>query len=135
MRTLLLGGGGREHAMAWCLRRSPLVSRLVAAPGNAGIEALAECVPVDLNDPAAIAALAESLKADLVVAGPEAPLVAGAADLLAQRGVPTFGPVRAAAALEGSKIESKRFMAAHGIATAPFEVFESSAAARAWLGS
>jgi len=122
MHVLVIGGGGREHALAWKLKQSPHVQKLTCAPGNAGMAALGECVAVDVSDPAAIAALAEKLKADLTVIGPEAPLVAGVADEFGRRGLAMVGPTKAAAELEGSKVFAKQFMQRHGIPTAGFTV-------------
>lgn len=103
LRVLVVGSGGREHSLAWALRRSPAVSEVVTAPGNPGTARLGRCVPVDASDPAAVASLAEDLGADLVVVGPEAPLVAGVVDAVEARGRLAFGPVAAGARLEGSK--------------------------------
>ena len=122
MHVLVIGGGGREHALAWKLKQSPRVKKLTCAPGNAGMATLGECVPVDANDAEAIAALAERIKADLAVIGPEAPLVAGVADEFARRKLAIVGPTKAAAELEGSKVFAKQFMQRHGIPTAGFTV-------------
>ena len=122
MRVLVIGGGGREHALAWKLKQSPRVKELTCAPGNAGMAALGECVAVDVNDVAALAALAETIKADLTVIGPEAPLVAGVADEFTRRGLAIVGPTKGAAELEGSKVFAKQFMQRHGIPTAGFTV-------------
>ncbi|RKN48671.1 phosphoribosylamine--glycine ligase [Micromonospora endolithica] len=118
MRVLLVGGGGREHALALGLSRDPAVAALVAAPGNPGIAALAEVRPLDVSDPAAVAALAVEAHADLVVIGPEAPLVAGAADAVRAKGIAVFGPSAEAARLEGSKTFAKDVMTAAGVPTA-----------------
>jgi phosphoribosylamine--glycine ligase len=123
MRVLLVGGGGREHALAWGLARSPEVDEIVAAPGNPGIAELARCVPVDAADPAAIAALADEVDAGLVIVGPEVPLVAGAVDAVQARGRLAFGPTAAAAALEGSKAWMKELLAMIGVPTARHAVF------------
>jgi phosphoribosylamine--glycine ligase len=120
MQILVIGSGGREHALAWRLARGG--HQLVAAPGNPGIEALAGCVAIAVDDHARLVELAVTQKVDLVVVGPEAPLVAGLADKLRAAGVPTFGPGAAAAQLEGSKVFSKQFFARHRIPTAPFAV-------------
>ena len=120
MNVLVLGSGGREHALAWKLKQSRLVKKLVCAPGNPGMAQLGECVPVDLADIPGLAALAEKLKADLTVVGPEAPLVAGVADEFARRGLPIVGPPKEAAQLEGSKVFAKEFMKRHRIPTAGF---------------
>src|ERR1700676_835753 len=118
MKVLLIGGGGREHALAWKLKQSPLVTKIWCAPGNAGIAAEAECVNVDLGDVAAIVALAEKIRPDLTVVGPEVPLVNGIADAFALRNWAIVGPTRHAAKLEGSKIFSKEFLQRHNISTA-----------------
>ena len=123
MRVLLIGGGGREHALAWGLGRSPEVDEIVAAPGNPGIAELARCVRVDAADPAAIADLADEVDAGLVVIGPEVPLVAGAVDAVTARGRLAFGPTAAAAALEGSKAWMKELLALIGVPTAGHAVF------------
>ncbi|MBI4081810.1 MAG: phosphoribosylamine--glycine ligase [Candidatus Lambdaproteobacteria bacterium] len=131
MKVLLVGGGGREHALAWKLARSPRLTRLYAAPGSAAIARLAECLP--LKGSAAIVEFAARAGIDLTVVGPEAPLVEGLADALLARGLRVFGPTRAAAALEGSKSFAKEFMRRHGIPSAPFAVFDRIEAARAHI--
>ncbi|MEU7586535.1 phosphoribosylamine--glycine ligase [Micromonospora sp. NPDC049230] len=118
MRVLLVGGGGREHALALGLVRDPAVSALIAAPGNPGIASIAELRTVTPTDPAAVAALAVETSADLVVIGPEAPLVAGVADAVRAKGIAVFGPSGAAAQLEGSKAFAKDVMTAAGVPTA-----------------
>ncbi|GGJ89480.1 phosphoribosylamine--glycine ligase [Pilimelia anulata] len=118
MRVLVIGGGGREHALALGLAADPAVEHLVVAPGNPGIAAVAELRAVDGTDPDAVAALAAEVAADLVVIGPEAPLVAGVADAVRARGIACFGPSAAAAALEGSKAFAKEVMVAAGVPTA-----------------
>ncbi len=118
MRALIVGSGGREHALAWALSRSDSVDELHAAPGNPGIATLAHCHPVRADDHAAIVSLARELRTDLVVVGPEAPLVAGMADELRHRGVAVFGPSAAAARIEGSKAFAKEVMEAAGVPTA-----------------
>jgi phosphoribosylamine--glycine ligase len=115
VKVLVVGSGGREHALAWSISRSPLLTELHAAPGNPGIAALARCHPVRAEDAAPLAA---ELKADLVVVGPEAPLVAGLADELRSRGISTFGPSAAAAQIEGSKVFAKDVMDAAGVPNA-----------------
>ncbi|GMU59783.1 MAG: phosphoribosylamine--glycine ligase [Myxococcaceae bacterium] len=136
MRLLVLGGGAREHALVWKLRQSPLVSALFAAPGNPGIAAHAELVAVDPNRPRAVTDFALQKRIDLVVVGPEAPLVAGVADALRAAGVEVFGPSAAAAQVEGSKAFAKDVMLAAGVPTARSEVFDdaqaAAARARAW---
>ena len=133
MRTLLLGSGGRESALAWALSRSGAIDELVVAPGNPGIARLATVAPVDPSDPAAVLDLARHLDARLVVVGPEAPLVAGVGDALRADGRSVFGPDAAAAQVEGSKSHAKKLMAAAGIATAASETFTSVAEAVAYL--
>jgi phosphoribosylamine---glycine ligase len=118
VKVLVVGSGGREHALAWAISRSPQLSELHAAPGNPGIAALAHCHPVHADDLASLVPLAGELGVDLVVVGPEAPLVAGLADELRHRGVSVFGPNAAAARIEGSKAFSKELMAAAGVPTA-----------------
>ena len=118
MKVLLVGSGGREHALAWALARSPLLSELHAAPGNPGIASLASCHPVHADDQASLVPLAIELGVDLVVVGPEAPLVAGLADELRHLGIAVFGPGAAAARIEGSKAFSKEVMDAAGVPTA-----------------
>jgi phosphoribosylamine--glycine ligase len=118
MRVLVVGSGGREHALAWALARSRSVSDLHAAPGNPGIADLATCHPARADDVAAIVPLAAELRVDLVVVGPEAPLVAGLADELRHRGIAVFGPSAEAARIEGSKSFAKAVMEAAGVPTA-----------------
>jgi phosphoribosylamine--glycine ligase len=116
--VLLVGSGGREHALAWALSRSDHLDELHAAPGNPGIAALAHCHPLRADDPATLVSLARELRIDLVVVGPEAPLVAGLADELRHRGIAVFGPSAAAAQIEGSKAFAKEVMDAAGVPTA-----------------
>jgi phosphoribosylamine--glycine ligase len=118
VKVLVVGSGGREHALAWALSRSPRLSELHAAPGNPGIASLASCHPVNADDQASLVPLAGELGIDLVVVGPEAPLVAGLADELRHRGVAVFGPGAAAARIEGSKAFAKEVMDAAGVPTA-----------------
>jgi phosphoribosylamine--glycine ligase len=122
MKVLIVGGGGREHALAWKIGCSPEVSEVICAPGNGGIAAHARCVPLKAEDVDGQVSLAEREKVDLVVVGPEAPLVDGLVDRLAARGIRTFGPSAAAARLEGSKAFAKEFMQRHGVPTARFSV-------------
>ena len=117
MRALVVGSGGREHALAWALSRSDSLDELHAAPGNPGIASLAHCHPVRADDHAALVSLARELRIDLVVVGPEAPLVAGLADELRHRGITVFGPSAAAARIEGSKSFAKEVMEAAGVPT------------------
>jgi len=120
MRVLVVGSGAREHALCRSLADDPLVTSLVCAPGNAGIAEVAEVRPLDVADPVAVAACAVDVGADLVVIGPEVPLVAGAADRVRDRGIACFGPSQAAARLEGSKTFAKEVMAAAGVPTAGY---------------
>jgi phosphoribosylamine--glycine ligase len=133
MNILLLGSGGREDALAWRLRQSPSCDRLLAAPGNPGIGRWAELVAADPSDPTAVVELAKSEAIDLVVVGPEAPLVAGVADALRESGIAVFGPNAAAAQLEGSKGFTKDLCRAHGIPTADYARVESASDARVEL--
>jgi phosphoribosylamine--glycine ligase len=130
VNVLLIGGGGREHALAWKIARSPLVEHLWAAPGNPGIARHARCLDLAVNDAEGLAGFAVAHGVDLVVVGPEQPLVAGLADPLRARGLAVFGPSARAAAIEGSKTYAKRLMAKHGIPTARFEVFDDPGRAR-----
>lgn len=118
MKVLVVGSGGREHALAWAIARSSSLTELHAAPGNPGIAALASCHPVRADDPASLIPLARELPVDLVVVGPEAPLVAGLADGLRQRGIAVFGPGADAARIEGSKAFAKDVLEAAGVPTA-----------------
>ena len=131
MRVLLVGSGGREHALAWALARSPLLGELHAAPGNPGIGTLARLHPVPVSDLEGLTRLAAELAADLVVVGPEAPLVAGLVDRLSAAGIAAFGPSAAAAQIEGSKAFAKSVMAAAGVPTARFAVCDTVSAAHA----
>lgn len=124
MNILLVGSGGREHALAWKIAQSPLVKRLVIAPGNPGMEKLGELVAVKATDAEQLAAVAREIRADLVVVGPETALEQGLADRLAAAGIPCFGPTAKAAQLETSKAFSKAFMERHEIPTAGFGVYE-----------
>ncbi|TQM82160.1 phosphoribosylamine--glycine ligase [Saccharothrix saharensis] len=127
MRVLVIGSGAREHALVLALSRDPSVIALACAPGNAGIAGVAETYGVDVTDGGAVAALAEEWNADLVVVGPEQPLVAGAADAVRAIGIPCFGPSAAAARIEGSKAFAKDVMAAAGVPTAVSEVVDNPA--------
>jgi phosphoribosylamine--glycine ligase len=133
MNVLLLGSGGREHALAWKLAASPILSKLYAAPGNPGIAEEAEIVALKVSDQAAIEAFCKANKIDLVVVGPEAPLVAGLVDRLSAAKIKAFGPVAAAARLEGSKSFTKQLCAANNIPTARFAEFRDKAAAKQYL--
>jgi phosphoribosylamine---glycine ligase len=133
MDILLLGSGGREDALAWRLRQSPSCGTLVAAPGNPGIARWADCVDIDPCDVNAVLSTAKARAIDLVVVGPEAPLVAGVADALRAAGIPVFGPSAAAAQLEGSKGFTKDLCRANAIPTADYELVDSVADAKAAL--
>jgi phosphoribosylamine---glycine ligase len=122
VKVLVVGGGGREHALAWALARSPSVDAVVAAPGNAGIEAVARCEPVEAGDVDGQAALADKEAADLVMVGPEGPLVGGLVDALSERGIPAFGPTAAGARIEGSKVWAKELFLRRGIPTGRAEI-------------
>jgi len=126
MNVLVIGSGGREHALCWALARSPRVAVLRCAPGNAGTARVAEPVGISADDVEGVVAHVRAHAYDLVVVGPEAPLVAGLADRLRDEGVAVFGPGAAAARLEGSKAFAKEFMARHGIPTAAFRVFDDA---------
>ncbi len=135
MKILVIGGGGREHALVWKLKQSAEVQRIWCAPGNGGIANDAECLPVNTSVLAEMVSLAERLRPDLTVIGPELPLVLGLADELRRRGFAVVGPGRDAAQLEGSKVYTKEFLARHSIPTAKmYGVFESAAEAKAALG-
>ncbi len=118
MRVLVVGQGGREHAICWKLKQSPLVREIYAAPGNAGIASVADCVPIGVADIIELADFAEKLKIDLTIVGPELPLTLGIVDEFQKRGLPIFGPTRLAAELEGSKVFAKEFMRKYKIPTA-----------------
>ena len=125
MKVLVIGGGGREHALVWALRRSVRVTDVVCAPGNGGISQLARCIPVDVADVSAIERLVEQEAPELVIVGPEIPLAAGVVDALRQGGYKVFGPTQAAAQLESSKGFAKDFMGRWGIPTAAYAVCRS----------
>jgi phosphoribosylamine---glycine ligase len=133
MRVLLVGSGAREHALAWAIAASPLCAKLWCAPGNAGIAREAECVAIGADDIAGLVAFARDHKVELVVVGPEAPLVAGLVDALEKAGVAAFGPNAAAAALEGSKAFMKDLCAQQGIPTAAYGRFRDADAAKAFV--
>src|ERR1700685_4260576 len=122
MKVLVLGSGGREHAMVWKLRQSPRITKLYCAPGNGGIAADAECVAADIKSIDSLVQLASRLNPDLTVVGPELPLTLGVVDEFQRRGWPIFGPTRAAAQLESSKSFAKEFMQRHNIPTAKYSV-------------
>ena len=124
LSVLIIGSGGREHALAWKISQSPLVSKVYAAPGNPGIARHAECVPLSVDDIQGLRDFAVSKRIDLTVVGPEAPLVAGIADLFAKDGLLVFGPDQAGAQLEGSKVFMKTILQECGVPTADFRVFD-----------
>jgi len=134
MKVLVLGGGGREHALLWKLRQSPRISQLYCAPGNGGIADEAECLPADLKSLESITALGARLQPDLTVVGPELPLTLGVVDEFSRHGWPAFGPTQAAAQLESSKSFAKEFLQRHHIPTAPFAICDSIEQVRAGLG-
>jgi phosphoribosylamine---glycine ligase len=133
MRILVIGSGAREHALVWKLAQSPRVTHLYAAPGNPGMAAHAECVPLGATSLVELADFAERAQIDLTVVGPEAPLIAGIADLFQQRGLHIFGPGAAGAALEGSKAFAKELMTGAGIPTAQYRTFTEAGAALTYL--
>lgn len=124
MRVLVVGSGGREHTLTWKIAQSPKVSKIYCAPGNAGVVSLAECVDMKATDIPALLAFAKNKGIDLAIIGPESPLIQGIADEFRAAGIATFGPSKAAAAIEGSKVFSKELMAKYGIPTADFKVFD-----------
>ena len=134
MKVLVLGGGGREHALVWKLRQSPRITQLYCAPGNGGIADEAECLPADLRSLVSIAELAARLQPDLTVVGPELPLTLGVVDEFNRRGWRVFGPTQAAARLESSKSFAKEFLQRHHIPTAPFAICDSIEQVRSALG-
>jgi len=131
LTVMVVGSGGREHALSARIGRSPLVAKVLCAPGNAGTAAIAQNIAVDPEDITAVVAAARAHGVDFVVIGPEGPLVAGLADALRGAGIDVFGPGRAGAQLEGSKVWSKRFMQRHGVPTAGAEAFDDAREARA----
>ncbi len=133
MKILVVGGGGREHALVWKISQSPLVDKIYCAPGNAGISRLAECVEIDPEDIQSLVNFAEKESIDLTVVGPEAPLVMGIVDEFEDRGLKIFGPREKAAQIEGSKVFAKRLMEKYDIPTASYRVFDDAAAAKDYL--
>ncbi len=133
MNILILGGGGREHAMAWAVRQNPKCDRLIVAPGNGGTAAIADPAQLDIEDASRVAAVAKREKIDLVLVGPEAPLVAGVADRLKAEGVTVFGPTAAAAQLEGSKAFTKGICDAASVPTAAWARFDDAAPAHSYI--
>ena len=133
MNILILGGGGREHALAWAVKQNPKCDRLIVAPGNAGIADLAECAALDIEDSAAVLGFAEANTIDFIIIGPEAPLVAGVSDALRAAGFLVFGPSKAAAALEASKNFTKQICAATNAPTAKYDHFTEAEAAKTYI--
>ncbi len=133
MNILILGGGGREHALAWAVLQNPKCDRLVVAPGNAGIAQIAECASLDVTDPDAVVSFADAESIDFVIVGPEAPLAAGVVDALAAAGVLAFGPTAEAARLEASKAFTKEVCDAAGAPTAAWARFTEAEAAKAYV--
>ena len=133
MRILVVGGGGREHALCWAIANSPLCDQLFCAPGNAGIAGIAECVPISAEDIEALVTYAVDKAIDFVVVGPEAPLVAGLADRLNEASIKVFGPSAAAAQLEGSKAYMKDMLARSGVPTAAYGRFTNAERAKAYI--
>ncbi len=123
MKILIVGSGGREHAIAWKISKSPRVEKIYCAPGNAGIAGIAECVPIDAMEFEKLADFAQENAIDLTVIGMDAPLVGGIVDVFEARGLRVFGPRKNAAVIEGSKVFSKDLMKKYGIPTAAYETF------------
>lgn len=133
MKILVVGGGGREHALCWAISKSPLCDALYCAPGNPGIAQVAQCIDVKAEDLDGIEATVLETGIDFVVVGPEAPLVAGLADRLSAKGIKVFGPSADASRLEGSKAFTKGFLARHGIPTGAYQTFTDAAAAKDYV--
>jgi phosphoribosylamine--glycine ligase len=133
MNILILGSGGREHSLAWAVMQNPKCDRLIVAPGNAGIAAIADCADLDINDGGAVVTFAEENAIDFVIIGPEAPLAAGVADRLRAAGILVFGPNQAAARLEASKAFTKEICDAVGAPTAAYRHFTDATSARAYV--
>lgn len=135
MNILIIGGGGREHALAWKIRQNPEIKRIYCIPGNGGIEEIAECRALPMDDFGRLAAFAREKEVDFTIVGPEQPLVEGIVDYFRSQKLPVFGPIKSAARMEGSKIFAKRLMAKYGIPTARFSEFGNPAAALAYIDS
>ena len=133
MKVLIVGGGGREHALVWKVAQSPQVDKVYCAPGNAGIAMQAECVPIGAEDVSGLRKFALDKGIDLTVVGPEAPLCAGIVDAFQSKGLKVFGPSRKAARIEGSKVFAKQLMSRHGVPTADFRSFDSAERAKAYI--
>ena len=134
MKILVVGNGGREHALVWKIRQSPLVDEVYCAPGNAGIAELGDCVPIDTSNIVEVADFAQTIKADLTVVGPELPMVLGIADEFARRGLTIFSPSRAAAEIEGSKAFAREFMSRHKVPSPRYEICPTLEDALAFVG-
>src|SRR5262245_40425813 len=134
MRILVVGNGGREHALVWKIRQSPLVKEVYCAPGNAGIAELADCVPIDTSNIVEVADFAQTIKADLTVVGPELPMVLGIGEEFVRRALAISCPSRAAAEIEGSKVFAREFMARHNIPSPRYEVCQTLEEAQAFVG-
>jgi phosphoribosylamine--glycine ligase len=133
MRILVVGNGGREHALVWKIRQSPLVKEVYCAPGNAGIAEMADCVPIDTSNIVEVADFAQTIKADLTVVGPELPMVLGIYEEFVRRGLAIFCPSRPAAEIEGSKVFAREFMARHNIPSPRYEVCQTLEEAQAFV--
>ena len=133
MRILIVGNGGREHALAWKIRQSPLVTEVYCAPGNAGVAEIADCVPIDASNIVEVADFAQTIKADLTVVGPELPMVLGIGDEFVRRGLRIFCPTRGAAEIEGSKAFARDFMTRHAIPSPRYEICTSLEEATAFV--
>ena len=133
MKVLVVGNGGREHALVWKIRQSPLVTEVYCAPGNAGMEGLADCVPIDTSNIVEVADFAQTIKADLTVVGPELPMVLGIGDEFRRRGLTVMSPSREAAEIEGSKAFAREFMVRHKIPSPRFEVCATLEEAEAFV--
>jgi phosphoribosylamine--glycine ligase len=135
MNIMIIGGGGREHALTWKINMSPLVSNIFCVPGNAGMAEIAECIPWDISDCMGLARLAKEKKVDITIVGPEAPLSLGIVDVFQEKGLSVFGPTKEAAQMESSKSFAKELMRENGIPTADFEVFTDNDLALAYVKS
>jgi len=135
MKVMVVGGGGREHTLAWKIAQSPLVGTVICVPGNAGMAEIGECIPVDVEDPSALADVATRRGVDLTVVGPEAPLVAGIVDHFQERKLKVFGPSGSAARIEGSKHFAKSLMEKYGIPTGWARLFDDFGKAKAYVES
>ena len=133
MKILVVGNGGREHALVWKIRQSPLVKEVYCAPGNAGIAEQADCVPIDTSNIVEVADFAQSIKADLTVVGPELPMVLGMGDEFRRRGLSIFCPSRSAAEIEGSKAFAREFMQRHNVPSPRYEICGSADEAKAFV--